>query len=66
MYNASQHHHALLKTNILVMLTTAMPVELANFHKSQLLTEEGAIDQSHNANVLKTTQLMDTHAYHAQ
>jgi len=49
-----------------VMLTTAMPVELANFHKSQLLTEEGAIDQSHNANVLKTTQLMDTHAYHAQ
>jgi hypothetical protein len=66
MYNVSQLHHALVTTNILVMLTTAMPVELANFHKSQLLTEEDVIDQDQHVDVLKSTHKMDTNAFHAK
>jgi len=62
----SQLHHALVLTNILVLPQTAMPVELAHFHKSQLLTEEDAIDQFQTAHVLNGTQLMDTLARVAQ
>jgi len=64
----SQLHHALQAINIsvLVMLKTAMLVEHANFHSSQLRTELDVIDQDQLATVSKDTQMMDMNASNAQ
>jgi len=59
----SQLHYVLVKTNITELPKTAMLVELANFHKSQLMTEVDAIDQDQDAHVLNSTPQMDLHAF---
>jgi len=64
----SQPHHALVTTNILdlLMLKTAMPVELVKLHSSQLRIEPDATDQDQLATASKDTPTMDSLACNAQ
>jgi hypothetical protein len=59
-----QLHHALVTINTLdlVMLRTAMLVELAKLHSFQLKTELAATDQDQLAHVPRDTAMMVTHA----
>jgi GTP cyclohydrolase III len=66
LYNVSQLQHVLVTTNILVISTTAMPVELVNFHKFQLKTEEDALDKDQHVDVLNSTLQMDINAFLAK
>jgi len=66
--NVFQLQHAKLTTNTSELETpkTAMPVELANFHSSQLKTEMDVIDQDQHVLASRDTLMMDIPAFSAQ